>query len=221
MNRILPRLAIASAFVLISYTAGAQEIWTEFGLSLKAMKNLTTKFEIQNRFVDADGRFVNSKNSSEITLQYRLSPVFKLSGAYRFAHKTSLIDPAESEGESGNQRYSIDLNLRVPLDNKKLTLENRSRYQLSLEARNEVKRFYRNKSSLGVEIDKNTDFSISDEVYYNINKQKLDMNRLSLGLERKIYGKLYTNLLFHIETEKKGRSLGSNYILSTGLFLKF
>jgi hypothetical protein len=220
MNKIKTILVITSALVMTSFTAGAQEIWTEVGLSFKAVKNLTTKFDIQNRFVDVDGHYFNSKNSSEITLQYRLSPVFKLSGAYRFAYETNLIDISESEGESGKQRYCIDLNIRMPFDHKKLTLENRSRYQVSLEAKDDVNRFYRNKTTIGVEIDKNTDFSIADELYYHISKQKLDMNRLSFGLERKIYGKLYMNLLFHIETEKMGRSLGSNYILNTGLFLK-
>ncbi len=215
--------AIAIGFFLIVlqfvYKANAQELWFEYGASYKTWRNLTTKVELQNRFVDR-GQFYNYKNCIELTLQYRLSPVLKLSGSYRIARQHNFAYQIDQEGEVGKQRYCIDMNMKLPFNNDKYSIENRSRYQISLKNNEDARKFYRNKTTFGIEIDKKTDALFADEVYYYITKHRLDMNRVSLGIEREITKKISFNVLFHIETDKEGRSLSNNYIINTGLFLK-
>ncbi len=206
-------------FLIIGKKASAQELWFEYGLSYKTWNNLTTKVEIQHRFIDVGGLY-NYKNCAEITLQYRLNSVFKLSGSYRFANQLNYSTMHEQEGEVGKQRYCVDLNARFPIKNDKFSIENRSRYQLALRNNEDVKRFYRNKTGLEIEIDKKTKVSFTDEIYYNITKQRLDLNRISMGINRELNKKLFVNLLFHIETDREGKSLSNNYIISSGLFVK-
>ncbi len=205
--------------LLVGNTLSAQELWFEYGISHKTWGNLTTKIEAQHRFVDV-GKLNNYKNCFEVTLQYRISPMFKLSGSYRFANQINYVNITEKEGEIGKQRYCIDLNIDFPLTSKILSFENRFRYQIALKNNEDVKRFYRNKTTLGVKIDKKTDFAFSDELYYNITKNKLDLNRVSMGIERELSKKIVFDFLFHIETDRENRSFSNNYIISTGLFYK-
>jgi hypothetical protein len=154
-------------------------------------------------------------------MQYRLSPIFKISGSYRFANQLNIYNELDKDGESGKQQYCVDLNIQLPLRNDNYKIENRSRYQISLKNREEVKKFYRNKTTAELKIDKKTNFHLSDEIYYYIAKEKIDMNRLSIGIDRELSKHILMNLTFHIETEKEGRSLANNYILGSGIYLNF
>ena len=173
---------ILIGFLVTSSRADAQKVWIGYGVDYRMGENITACLQFENRYL-VDGELSNYKNFAEIALKYKLSPYFRLGGSYRFTLPKSLQDDInDEEDQNERQRYCIDLRGKLPLD--RFSLKNRSRYQISLKNDEGIKRFYRNETCLDIHIDKRTEFYLSNEFFYRIDKHKITRDIIGFGFDR-------------------------------------
>jgi hypothetical protein len=196
----------------------AQQLWLEYGIGHDFGEKFKAGIEFQNRYLDLGG-LTNIMNSTEVNMSFRISPGFKIGGSYRYSYlKEKNGEPLHIDFED-KQRFCIDLNYKYDIS-KHYSLKNRARFQTSLENREDIKRYFRDKLTLEIEVDKRTEVLFSDEIFINLEKNKPKLNRISVGIKHNLFNNFYLEPCFHIELKNKHGFLHRDYILSTALFFR-
>jgi len=209
------KIFITCLLFLIAMKINAQNIWLDYGVEYEFKNKFKAGVDFEHRYLNG---MMNYMNATTLNLSFRLSPVIKVAGSYRYAEYKDLNEWEDVEYEN-KQRFCIDLNSKFDIA-ENIEFKNRARYQTSLEEREDIKRYFRDKITLEVNIDNATDFTIANEVFVCINNEKPVVNRVTIGLHRQIANRIYIEPFFHVEIYKKWGTLQRDYVMGTGLYYR-
>ena len=186
------------------------ELWTGGTFKLRLNKNFRIDIEEQLRFNDT----ISSRKSSftEFGLKYRINKRWALKGNYRY-----VVRPTNNN----KSRFSLDTYYSWSKKKKPISIQYRLRLQDAKESNTGRKSTHiRNKITVGYNLAKLVDPSISYEIYYRLNqKNEFRTWRLTGGLDWRISKQIDLTTFYRYQKEINVNNPEAQHIL--GLMLTY